>query len=163
AFAEGERQISAILGNAQTATSADMRLRRALKDLRDDLDVVTDRTDSRESKARVSDVLARVASWEAIADQIIRTGKGDLAQLDAIGARIRVDLDEIAEAETAAGFAMQQTGEAAITATKRWNAVIMGGTVIAGLLIALLLATYLTRPLKHAVVVAQRIAAGKLD
>ncbi len=140
------------------------KLGSSLKDFGEDLDIVEQRTSSASARNLIGTVRAQAQEWRAAAEAVLQSPDGEKsAKLAEIGRRIGKKIDDLVETEAADGFALRQSAEAGIAATQMLNKTAMAGTTVIAAVIALFLATYLTRPLKRAVAAAQRIAGGDLE
>jgi methyl-accepting chemotaxis protein len=128
----------------------------------ENLSVAAERASNDETRALVAETQAAAAAWRVAMDGLA-DGSTTLADLESGAADILEMLGGLVESTAATGFDFRMRAEEVTEQQRKFIMTVLGASVAAGVLIALLLAAAITRPLSRAVRTAEAIAAGKFD
>ena len=156
-----------LLREVATAT-APAQVEKALTQLVEDLAIVRDRLPVPDAREAITRALALSQDWFKLGMQIIKPDPRGVLSLplpmvvNSKAEDVSAALDMVSEAATAYGFEFRSQAEMESANARSTLMVLLGMTVVAGVLISLLTAHSFTKPLITAMKIAARIAAGDL-
>ncbi len=143
-------------------------IKSAMKDTIEELDVVRERSAQADAGAVLGKAQELARDWYATAAKVFDSGQGDVTELP-MSATISAKADAVADAidqvvESASAFGFQFRSEAeAKVADSRFNLILLACVTGAmGLALSLGVAYSFGRPIRHAMAIAERVAAGNL-
>jgi methyl-accepting chemotaxis protein len=143
-------------------------LEAAMKEVREELKVVAERMSGAQAET-VKKAQAQAQQWYEAGIKILKPPAGGLLELplttnlltraDAVMAAI----DQVVEDASAYGFEFRSAAEAQVAASQRNLTVLSAATILIGLLLSIGIAWSFTRPLRRAIAISERVAAGDLE
>jgi signal transduction histidine kinase len=165
-FVVGERLVGQVSDVASDEVEAQFRA--AIADIIEDLGIVEERAISTEARELTAAVRTMVIAWQ---DDVLAARRNPdpgaaaisvTADRSAAASDIHKKLDDLAETAAADGYTLRLMASEQRRRTILLNDISTAVTAIAGIVLALVFAVYLTRPLIKAVGIAQRVAGGDM-
>lgn len=147
-------------------------IQKAYEDFLGDLDVTEERLADSETTAQIDAIRSAAAAWKAKGDAVLGGGSGVAAAVTSLptpdviereAAAIAQQLDLLVEHAADYGFTFRTDAEEVVSRTITVDTVTVGLVLLAGLVLAFLLARGLVGPILTACRAAERVAEGDLD
>jgi methyl-accepting chemotaxis protein len=132
----------------------------------EDLNVVRERAPAPNVAAAREKVESLLKDWSGAALKILKPAEGGVTEiptsflLSQQGDKLMASIDDLVELVAAYGYEFRTAAEATVVADRTTMMTVAAGTVAIGLLIALAFSYSMSRPIRAAVRVAERVAAG---
>jgi methyl-accepting chemotaxis protein len=132
----------------------------------EDLNVVRERAPAPNVAAAREKVETQLKEWSSAALKILKPATGGVTEiptsflLSQQGDKLIASIDDLVDLVAAYGYEFRTTAEAAVAADRTTMMAVAAGTVAIGLIIALAFSYSMSRPIRAAVRVAERVAAG---
>ncbi len=151
-----------MIADPARADEARAEFRRARTVLGEDLDVAHRRAASPAVAGRLARVLSELERWDRLVSAD-GTANADEAGIEALTKEIQAEIDRAVEDAKADGFAFVVNARGVAADARSSILVVSLVLILGGLLVSVVLAADILRPLRTAMVVSDAIAAGNLD
>ena len=140
----------------------------AMKEVREELKVAAERMSGSQAADTVKKAQALAQDWYETGSKILKPPAGGLLELPltsnllARADTVTAAIDQVVEDASAYGFEFRQAAEAQVAASQRNLTVLTAATIMIGLLLSVGIAWSFTQPLRRAIAISERVAAGYL-
>jgi methyl-accepting chemotaxis protein len=141
----------------------------AMKEVREELKVAAERMSGSQAADTLKKARATADEWYETGLKILRPPAGGLLELPFTAKLLSqadvaaAAIDQVVEAASAYGFEFRTAAEAQVAASRRNLTVLTAATVLIGVLMSIAIAWSFTRPLRSAIAISERVAAGDLE
>jgi methyl-accepting chemotaxis protein len=154
------------LDSSSTATAAVSNVEQSTKKLFEDLGIVHQRLAAQDARGLIDNAMGLSRDWFELGMKVLKPQPGGVLELpmpDALSKKseqVATAIDMMAEAASAYGFEFRSRAETEASRARSVLIILLGVTVLAGAVIALVVAHSFTKPIIDAMKVSERVAAG---